>query len=102
MQEAERYCYSTTCVQEKKELVQGPEYAYYRTPCVLHQLSPYYYVRADASRTLVQEAEYPSSYYYDMVCLGWQLIRFTNEFSRTMCGSGGEKTYVLVEFALTF
>ena len=50
----------------------------------------------------MQEAEYPSSYYYDMVCLGWQLIRFTNEFSRTMCGSGGEKTYVLVEFSLAF
>ena len=50
----------------------------------------------------MQEAEYPASYYYDMVCLGWQLIRFTNEFSGTMCGSGGEKTYVLVEFALVF
>jgi hypothetical protein len=50
----------------------------------------------------VQEAEYPSSYYYDMVCLGWELILFTNEFSCTMCGSGGGKTYVLVEFALAF
>jgi hypothetical protein len=59
-------------------------------------------MRADTSRTLVQEAEYPASYYYDMVCLGWQLILCTNEFSRAICGSGGGKTYVLAEFALAF
>ena len=94
MQEAERYCYLR---KKKKELVivQEAEYSYYRTPCVIQQLLLYYYARADTSRKLVQEAEYPSSYYYDMVCLGWQLIRCTNEFSGTMCGSGGEKTYVL-------
>ena len=51
---------------------------------------------------MVQEAEYPSSYYYDMVCLGWQLILCTNEFARAICGSAGGKTYVLVEFALAF
>ena len=50
----------------------------------------------------MQEAEYPSSYYYDMVYLGWQLIRCTDEFSRAVYGSGGGKTYVLVEFALAF
>ena len=60
MQEAERYCYLR---QKKKELVQEAEYSYYRTPCVIQQLLLYYYVRADTSRTLVQEAEYPSSCY---------------------------------------
>ena len=58
-------------------------------------------MRADASK-LVQDAEYPSRYYCDMVYLGWQLILRTNEFSRAICGSGGGKTYVLVEFALDF
>ncbi len=48
----------------------------------------------------MQEAEYPSSYYYDMVYLGCELIRCTNEFSSAVCGSGGGKTYVLAEFAL--
>ena len=47
----------------------------------------------------MQEAEYPWSYYYDMVYVGWQLILRTNEFSRAICGSGGGKTYALVEFA---
>ncbi len=49
-----------------------------------------------------QEAEYPSSYYCDMVYLGWQLILRTKQFSRAICGSGGGETYVLVEFALDF
>jgi hypothetical protein len=59
-------------------------------------------MRANTSCTLVQETEYPSSYYYDMVYLALQLVRCTNEFARAICGSAGGKTYVLVEFALAF
>ena len=48
------------------------------------------------SSKLVQEEEYPVSYYHDMVCLGWQLILRTNEFSRAICGSAEAKTYALL------
>jgi hypothetical protein len=103
VQEAESYCYLR---QKKKELVivQEAEYSYYRTPCVIQQLLLYYYARADTSRKLVQEAEYPSSYYYDIsgkliLAVNWCRRRsIPRATTTTWCALGGSSYVAQTSF----
>ena len=70
MQEAERDCDSKTCVKKKKNARKTGASAGSRVlllqNTLRHTTSTTGLLYADTSRTLVQGAEYPSSYYYDI------------------------------------